>query len=81
MITSAALTASATSATRRPGLVGERAALRARREPDDDVDARLVEVQGVGVALAAVADDRDGLAGQRRRVGVVVVVHPCAVIA
>ena len=45
------------------------------REPDDDVDARLVQVQGVGVALAAVADDRDGLPGERRRIGVVVVVH------
>ena len=36
----------------RPGLLGERPALRAGREPDDDVHARLVEVQGVGVALA-----------------------------
>ena len=57
------------------GLLGEGAALGARREPDDDVDAGLVEVQRVGVALAAVADDRDRLPGQRRRIGVVVVVH------
>ena len=75
MITSAALTASATSATRRPGLLGERPALGPGRQPDDDVDAGLVEVQGMGVALAAVADDRDGLPGQGRRIGVVVVVH------
>ena len=49
--------------------------LRPGREADDDVDAAVLEVLGVGVALAAVADDGDGLAGQRRRVGVVVVVH------
>ena len=34
-----------------PGLLGEGPALRSRRQPDDDVDARLVEVQGVGMAL------------------------------
>ena len=34
-----------------PGLRGERPALGPGREPDDDVDARLVEVEGVGVAL------------------------------
>ena len=66
MITSAALTASATSATRRPGGLGEGAALGARREPDDDVDAAVAQVQRVGVALAAVADDRDGLAVEGR---------------
>ena len=54
---------------------GESPALGARREPDDDVDAGLVQVEGVGVALAAIADDGHGLARQRRRVGVVVVVH------
>ena len=63
------------------GVLGERAALGAGREPDDDVDPALVEVQGVGVALAAVADDRDRLAGQGRRIRVVVVVHAVAVIA
>ena len=30
---------------------GERPALGSRRQPDDDVDAGFVEVQGVGVAL------------------------------
>ena len=58
-----------------PGFRGERPALRARSQPDDDVDAGFVEVQGVGVALAAIADDRHGLPGERRRIGVVVVVH------
>ena len=59
-----------------PGLLGERPALRTRREPDDDVDARLVEVQGVGMALRPVADDRDVLPGERRRIRIIVVVHP-----
>jgi len=31
----------------------------------------------MGVALAAVADDRHRLAGQGRGVSIVVVVHPC----
>ena len=57
-------------------LRGEGARLRARREPDDDPDARLVQVEGMGVALAAVADDRHGLPGERRRIRIVVVVHP-----
>ena len=57
------------------GLLGDRAALRRRRQADDDADARLAQVQRVGVALAAEADDRDGLAGERRRVRVRVVVH------
>jgi hypothetical protein len=57
-------------------LLGERPALRARRQPDDDVDARFVKVQRVGVALRPVADDRDLLTGEGRRVSVVVVIHP-----
>ena len=52
-MTSAARTASATSLTAQAGLRRERPALRPGRQPDDDVDARFVEVQGVGVALAA----------------------------
>ena len=63
------------------GVLGERPALRSRRQPDDDVDPALVQVQGVGVALAAVADDRDRLPGEGRGIGVVVVVHRVAVIA
>ena len=57
------------------GVLDEPAALRPGREAHDDIDAALVEVEGVGVALAAVADDRDRLAGQGRRIRVVVVVH------
>ena len=43
------------------GILDQRPALARRGQPDDDVDPRLVEVQGMGVALAAVADDRDRL--------------------
>ena len=57
------------------GLLGEGAALGPWREPDDDVDPALVQVQRVGMALAAIADDRDGLPGQGRGVRIVVVVH------
>ena len=33
------------------GLLGMRPALGAGREPDDDIDPALVQVQGMGVAL------------------------------
>jgi hypothetical protein len=42
---------------------------------DDDVDAGITQVLGLGVALAAVADDRERLAAERRQAGVLVVVH------
>ena len=41
---------------------------------DDDVEAAVAEVLGLGVALRAVADDGDRLALEEREVGVVVVV-------
>ena len=44
-------------------------------QPDDDVDAGVLEVQRVGVALRAVADDGDGLAVEEVEVCVVVVDH------
>ena len=44
-------------------------------QADDDVDAGVLEVQRVGVALGAVADDRDGLAVEEGEVCVVVVEH------
>ena len=37
-------------------------AARVRSQADDDDDPGVLEVQRVGVALRAVADDRDGLA-------------------
>ena len=74
--TSAAATAAPRVEHPEAGLLGDRAALRRRRQAHDDVDARLAQVQRVGVALAAEPDDRDGLAGERRRIRVRVVVHP-----
>ena len=56
-------------------------------QADDDVDAGVLEVERVGVALGAVADDGDGLAVEEREVCVVVVDHApqaiqaCAVAA
>jgi hypothetical protein len=44
-------------------------------QADDHVDARVLEVQGVGVALGAEADDGDGLAVEEGEVCVVVVEH------
>ena len=44
-------------------------------QPDDDVDPGVLQVQRVGVALGAVADDRDGLAVEETEVCVVVVEH------
>ena len=44
----------------------------------DDVDARVLEVLRVGVALRAEADDRDGLAVEEGEVCVVVVEHRTA---
>jgi hypothetical protein len=49
--------------------------LRVLAQADDDVDARVLEVQGVGVALRAVADDGHGLAVQEAEIRVVVVEH------
>ena len=55
--------------------LGLGAALRARLQADADVDARVAQGQRVGVALAAVADDRHVLALDQGQVGVVVVEH------
>ena len=52
-----------------------RDAARVRPQPDDHVDPGVLEVQGVGVALGAVPDDRDGLAVEELEICVVVVEH------
>ena len=69
------LAASAGETTSRPGALRLRDRLGAVAQADDDVDAGVLEVPGVGVALGAVADDRDGLAVEEREVRVVVVEH------
>ena len=76
MITSAALTASATSSTSKPAASASGRLLDPGGEADDHATAAVAQVQRVGVALAAVADDRDGLPFERREVGIGVVVHP-----
>src|SRR5205823_5221394 len=48
----------------------------ARPQAYDDADARVAQVERVGVSLAAVTDDRDGTPAQACAVGVGVVVHP-----
>ena len=48
-------------------------ALGAGVQADDDVDAALLQVEGVGVTLGAVADDGDGLAGQLLEVAVLLI--------
>ena len=53
--------------------LGLGAALGALRQTDADVDARVAQVLRVGVALAAVAEDRDLLGLDDREVGVGVV--------
>ena len=57
------------------GLAPSRPRAESLAQPDDDVDAGLLQVQRVRVALRAVAEDRDGLAVELREVCVVVVDH------
>jgi len=69
MTTSAALTASVDLHHLQAGLadlVPRRAAL---AQPDHDLDAAVVQVLRVGMALAAVADDGNGLALDEAQVG------------
>jgi len=65
-----------------PVLLGLRPGLGALVEADDHVLARVLEVQRVGVALAAIPDDRDLLALEEAEVGVLVVIdlrrHACS---
>ena len=49
----------------KPGCFGLARAARPAAQPDDDVDPAVVEVERLGAALIAVAEDRDALAGER----------------
>ena len=69
------------SSTSRPVVARLLDGARVGPQADDDVDARVLEVERVGVALRAVADDRDGLAVEEREVCVVVVEHGVARLA
>jgi hypothetical protein len=50
-------------------------ALGALVQPDHDVLARVLEVEGVGMPLAAVPDDRDLLGLEQAEIGVLVVIN------
>ena len=56
------------------GLLGLGATGGVGAEADEDICAGVLEVEGMGVALRAVAEDRDGLALEPGEVGVLVVV-------
>ena len=58
-----------------PGRLGLGHRGRPGPQADAHVDARVLEVQRVGVALRAVADHGDLAAGDERAVGVLLVVH------
>ena len=75
MTTSAAFTASAISATFRPAFsaLAQDAPLLA--QTDGDLDAAVVQVLSMRMALGAVADDGDGLALDEAEVGVLVVIN------
>ena len=54
--------------------LGLRPALASLVQPDDDVDAGIAQIQGVGMTLAAVADDGHGLALERVESGIALVI-------
>jgi hypothetical protein len=56
---------------------GFRPARRPFAQTYGDIDTRVLEVVGMGMALGAVADDGDALAFDDRRIGLVVVVDGC----
>ena len=58
-------------------LLGHGPALAALAQADDDVAAGIPQVQGVGVALGAVAHDGDLLTVQLAQVAVLLIIHLC----
>ena len=68
------------SRTSRPAASALRDWRRIGAQADDDVDAGVLQVEGVRVALGAVAEDRDGLAVKLCEVCIVVVNHAGEVI-
>ena len=72
---SASAAASATGRTRSPASSAFALDDEPVAQPDPDVDAGLGQVEGVGMALGAVADDGHLAALDQARVGVVLVVQ------
>ena len=75
MIRSPALTASSTLTGSKPCSMASRPLARVLAVGDDDFDAAVAQVQGVGVALRSEADDGDGLAFEGVKRGVLFVHH------
>ena len=73
--TSPRLAASATRVTRRPSASALADRVGVRAQADHHVHAGVLQVERVGVALGAVAEDGHGLAVELREVGVLVVDH------
>ncbi len=64
-------------ADRQPGLFGVGPVLGALAEAHAHVAAGILQVEGVGVALGAVADDGDFLTLQPAQVAVLFIIHFC----
>ncbi len=74
MITSAFLAASATEMTSKPSASAFARLLLPSCQPDDDVHAAIAQILGMRMTLAAIANDGDGLARERVKAGVLVVI-------
>ena len=45
-----------------------------RRQTNDDIDAAIFKIEGVGVALAPITDNGDRLAVKQREIGILVII-------
>ena len=76
-MTSAHLAASATESDFQAGFLGLVDGLAGCGQTDADLDARVLEVEGVRVALGSVADDGYFLFLDERQIGILVVIGLC----
>jgi hypothetical protein len=60
---------------REPGLLGLGGGRRSRPQPHHDIDARILEVVGMGMALRAITQDGDLAGLDQGQIGIFVVVH------
>ncbi len=82
-MTSASAAALEVSRTFRPAASASAQDERAVPQPHPDVEARVLEVQGMSMALGAETDDRDGSPLQHIGIGVLFVVlrgHACCLL-
>ena len=73
-MTSAHLAASATVKNFKAGLLGLLDGLAGGGQADADIDARVLEIQRVGMALRAIADDGYFLFLDEREIGILIVI-------